>query len=142
MEKFTYRSLELIIVDNCDKWKVPRRSRRKCHDFDMSYVLGKKYYFSQEERHKQGEPFFAYFFQKLSCPEVRYNLIKGIFAQNIWHIKITAFSTRTEEYLPFITIFYIQYQLWRAICENFSQNHISMKSSFVRISILSIYISI
>ena len=30
------------IVDNCDKWKVPRHSRRKFCDFDMSNVLGQK----------------------------------------------------------------------------------------------------
>ena len=60
---FTYRSLELIIVDNCDKWKVPRRSHRKFRDFDMSYVLVKNAYFSQEERHKQGEPFFCLVFK-------------------------------------------------------------------------------
>ena len=68
---FTYRSLELIIVDNCDKWKVLRRSQRKFRDFDMSYVLGKNAYFSQEERYKQGEPFFLPGFQKFSYSEVR-----------------------------------------------------------------------
>ena len=41
------------IIDNCDKWKLPRRSRQKFRDFRMSYVLGKNAYFSQEERHKQ-----------------------------------------------------------------------------------------
>ena len=34
---------------------------KKFCDFDMSYVLGKNAYFSQEERHKQWEPFFAWF---------------------------------------------------------------------------------
>ena len=32
---------------------------KKIRDFDMSYVLGKNAYFSQEERHKQGKPFFC-----------------------------------------------------------------------------------
>ena len=53
------------IVNNCDKRKVPRRSRWKFCDFDISYVLSKNAYFSQEERHKQGKPFFFAWFSKV-----------------------------------------------------------------------------
>ena len=50
----------------------------KIRDFDMSYVLGKYAYFSQEERHKQGEPFFLPGFQKFSYSEVRYTHLQTI----------------------------------------------------------------
>ena len=62
-KKFFITLSRADIVDNSDKWKVPRRSRQKFRDFDMSYVLGKNAYFSQEERHKQGEPFFCLVFK-------------------------------------------------------------------------------
>ena len=62
-EKFRILLSRADIVDNRDKWKVPRRSRQKCRDFDMSYVLDKNAYFSQEERHKQGEFFCCLVFK-------------------------------------------------------------------------------
>ena len=52
-----------FIVDNCDKWKVLRRSRRKCRDFDKSYFWQKLLLFTGGASQARGTFFWPGFFK-------------------------------------------------------------------------------